>query len=215
MSKMSFGIGLVSFALVACNVDSAILGAPSSSAPPADKSGIVMTGASIAFDGNKVQLGQSLATWKKTVPGTPRCTSERVSPVMCTWDQLGLQVGTDDGLKNVEFASLFLVRHQADTEPLPPRPDGSPARVSTVTPRPEKPFSGRLQLDGVEITPKTQFSKVRASIDQSRNVRCRLHDCSLPHGSFGNGTQIFFELNGRSEADTIVRIGFAHASEHR
>ena len=212
--KRSLGTALLSLTLVAaCNVDSAVLETSTTEKFAPAKMDISMKGSSIAFDGNPVQLGQSLLSWKKAIPAAIRCTDERVLPVMCTWDQIGLQVGTDDSGKNVKFASLFLLDPKIDLEPLPSLPDGTPAGVSHVPLPPKFPFLGRLQLDGVDITRNKQFSQVRDSIDKGRRVRCRISDCSLPHGSFGNGAQIFFELDGSSETNTIARIGLSLASE--
>ncbi len=209
MKKNRIGIALVALFLAACNVDAPVVAAPSAPAKTAGTPDIVMSGSTIAFGGNKVQLGESLASWKKAVPGTPRCTDGKSPPIICTWDRLGLEVGSDDGQTKVQFASLFLRVPEVDTEPPPNNPDGTPAAVSTAALPPKLPFSGRLQLDGMEITAKTAFARVRAGIDTKRNVRCGSLDCSGPHGTFGDGAKIFFELDGRSDTDAIARIGLA------
>jgi hypothetical protein len=209
MKNNRIGIALVALILTACNVDAPVAAAPSVPVKKAGAPEIVMSGSSIAFAGNKVQLGQSLASWKKAVPGTPRCSNGKSPPIICTWDQLGLEVGSDDALTNVQFASLFLRVPAVDTEPPPNNPDGTPAAVSTAALPPKLPFSGRLQLDGMAITAATAFAQVRSGIDQSRNVRCGSRDCSGPHGKFGDGAKIFFELDGRSDTDPIARIGLA------
>ena len=197
----------------ACNVESAILGPTVLGSPKVGALSIVISGSRIAFARGKVQLGQSLAHWKETIGGKPRCTDERVAPVMCTWDEIGLEVGTDDGLKNVKFANIFLRVPLAATYPPPSRPDGSPAGVTTATPSPRSSFPGRLQLDGADISSKTSFKHVRSSIDPRRNVRCGYRDCSSPHGRFGDRAQIFFELDGRDENNSIARIGFSRTDE--
>jgi hypothetical protein len=170
---------------------------------------IVINGSSIAFVGNKVQLGDSLSSWKKAVPGTPRCTDGKSPPIICTWDQIGLEVGSDDTKTSVEFASLFLLVPTVDTDPPPNNPDGTPATASTAALPPRVPFSGRLKLDGMEITAATPFAHVRSGIDKTRNVRCGSLDCSGPHGKFGEQAKIFFELRGRSETESIARIGLS------
>lgn len=213
--KILLVVGLLSLALASCKVDSAVVEAPASSVASAINFHIAIRESNISFGGKNVKMGQSLDDWKKAVPGTPRCTDEQIAPLMCTWDNVGLQVGTDDGLKNVKFASLFLLVPTIDPDPLPPLPDGSPAGVSTVARPPQKPFTGRLQLDGVDITAKLPFSNVRSSIDRRRNVRCGSRDCSIPHGKFGNGAQIFFELDGRSESDNCTDGTFASERERK
>lgn len=209
MKKLTVGIALAALVLGACTVDTPVSAAPGSGAQAGAAPAIAMSGSSIIFAGNALQLGQPLSSWKKTVPGTPRCTDGKSPPVICTWDQLGLEVGTDDAQKNVQFASLYLHVAPVDTDPPPPNPDGTPATPSTAALPPKLPFSGRLQLDGMDITASTAFAQVRAGIDQTRNVRCGSRDCSSPHGKFGNGGKIFFELGGRSEMDTISRIGLS------
>jgi hypothetical protein len=209
MKKNRIGFALVALFLAACNVDAPVVAAPSLSVKAAGAPDIVMSGSSIAFSGNKVRLGESLSSWKKAVPGTPRCTDGKSPPIICTWDQLGLEVGSDDAQTNVQFVSLFLRVPAVDTEPAPNNPDGTPAAVSTAALPPKLPFSGRLQLDGMDITARTAFAQVRSGIDKSRNVRCGSLDCSGPHGKFGAGAKIFFELDGRSDTDAIARIGLA------
>ena len=215
MRRLSLDVGILTCALVVCDVGSAVRAAPSSSNPSGNKLIVVMSGSTIAFNGAKVQLGQSIASWKNAVPGVPRCTDAMKSPVMCTWDEIGLEVGTDDSLKNVKFANIFLTVPEVDTDPLPPSPDGSPASPSTVTLSPQRPFTGRLQLDGIDIGSKTSFSRLRASIAKDRNVRCGSRDCSSPHGRFGEGAKIFFELDGVRETDTITSIGLSKVNGYK
>lgn len=210
MLRLTGVVSLCFLSLVGCNVDAAVNNV-SNSAVVANSYYIIMDGSSISFDGNKVQLGQSMVAWKRAIGSQPRCSDERRAPVVCTWDALGLEVGSDDGLKKVKFANLFLRVPDYNSDPLPLLPDGSPAGVSTASASPRYPFAGRLELDGVDITHKKPFREVRASIDQQRYVRCGFRDCSNPHGNFGGGAKIFFELDGRIENDSIVRIGLSVA----
>ena len=215
MRRFSLGVGISSCALVVCDVGSAVREAPSFSNPSEKMLTVVMSGSTIAFNGAKVKLGEPMASWKKAVPGVPRCTDAMKSPVICTWDEIGLEVGTDDTLKNVKFANIFLTVPERDTDPLPPSPDGSPASPSTVTLSPRHPFVGRIQLDGIDIGSKTSFSRLRASIAKDRNVRCGSRNCSSPHGTFGEGAKIFFELDGVRETDTISSIGLSKVNAYK
>lgn len=213
MFRLTIAAALFSSVPTACNVAWAVPGPTVHSNQETRQLNIVISGSSLAFGRGKVQLGQSLAQWKEAVGGKSRCTDERVTPVMCTWDGIGLEVGTDESRKNVKFANIFLRVPQAATYPHPPRPDGSAPGRSAATPSPQSPFSGRLQLDRADISSKTSFKQARSLIDPRRNVRCGYLDCSSPQGSFGERAQIFFELDGRDENDFIARIGFSRTDE--
>lgn len=89
-------------------------------------------------------------------------------------------------------------------------PDGSPVPPSTSPAPPKLPFSGVLELDNFRFDRKTEFKKIRAGIDQKREVRCGLRDCATPHGSFGKMDDIYFTLNGGDERSTVAMISLSH-----
>lgn len=152
-----------------------------------------------------VRIRDSLAKWKKAIPGSPRCTNPRTPPMLCIWDKLGIQIATDDSVEKVNSFRLYLNPPPEDyLEPLPNNPDGTPQSTSPLPP--SSVYSGQLQFDGINVTANTPYSAVGPRLASERNVRCGLRDCSSPHGMFGERTKLFFHLTGRRDENLIERF---------
>lgn len=163
--------------------------------------GIQIEGDTITFAQGKVKIGDSMDAWRKAIPGVPRCTADPDPPAICTWDTLGIQLGTDKSLKNAEFFIVYL------NLPVDDMQSSAGADVGDTASRmPKAAFRGQFKIDGFSISSQTPFSDVRSGIAQKRNVRCGTLDCSSPHGRFGSDAKIYMRLVGRRAEDPIMRI---------
>lgn len=166
---------------------------------------IIINRAQISIDGKVVAMGASMSSWRAVLPGSPRCTSEKNSGVLCAWDQLGIEVGSEFRAPKV---SKYLII-SLNKEELPPwnpqMPDGS---IKPAPPdlRPQNVFSGYLQLDGYGIDAQTKFWEIRASADPKRNLRCNSRDCSHPHGRFSDKANLYLRLNSATEYGNVYEL---------
>ncbi|WP_426207929.1 hypothetical protein [Massilia sp. TWP1-3-3] len=145
-------------------------------------------------------LARAQESWKAAISAPSRCTNAKVGTILCTWDSLGLEVGTEDTQKTVEFVNLYISIPEFLTDP---------HTVHYAALPPQSPFSGELTFDGAVINPNTGFDEIRSKLNRNRNVRCGTLDCSTPHGTFSDKVLLFFHLKGTRKTDAIESIGFS------
>ncbi|WP_426101346.1 hypothetical protein [Massilia sp. TSP1-1-2] len=196
-----FGI-MFSLILMGCDAQK-----PFSAAADSSESTTALAGVSINikddgiyFSDTKVQLGGTLESWKAAISAPSRCTNAKVGTILCTWDSLGLEVGTEDTQKTVEFVNLYISIPEFLTDP---------HTVHYAALPPQSSFSGKLTFDGAVINPNTGFDEIRSKLNRNRNVRCGTLDCSTPHGTFSDKVLLFFHLKGTRKTDAIESIGFS------
>lgn len=166
---------------------------------------IIISGPQISIDGKVVAIGASMSSWRAVLPGEPRCTSANNTDVLCTWDDLGIEVGSAFRTPKVS-KYLIISLNKEDLPPWNPQmPDGS---IKSAPPdlRPKNTFSGYLQLDGYGIDAQTKFWEIRASADPKRNLRCNSRDCSHPHGGFSNKANLYLRLNSTTEYGNVYEL---------
>ena len=202
MSK-SYIFGIVlSLILIGCDDQKSIAAVVDSPIQTIAKGGISITmkDDAIYFLDKKVQLGGTLESWKAAISVPSRCTKAKVGTILCTWDSLGLEVGTEDTQKTVEFVNLYISFPEFLTDP---------NTVHYAALPPQSPFSGKLTFDGAVINQNTGFDEIRSKLNRNRNVRCGTLDCSTPHGTFSDRVLLFFHLKGTRKTDAIESIGFS------
>lgn len=161
---------------------------------------------SVMYASQSLVLGQDIKTWSEIIGGRPRGIPDQ--PAVFIWDDLGLEVLTDwkDPSKVVQLTIYLNLEPQNEvTNLVATKPDGSPLeRRSNL--RPNKPFSGRLVLDGFVVDAKTRFSDIRAHADPSRRLRCGLRDCSHPGGALNDSTVISLRLTGTRDTERVYEL---------
>jgi hypothetical protein len=159
---------------------------------------LIIDGESIEFNGNIIKFGDSLKKWKEILASPARCTEDKLA-AECTWDNLGIQAGTENGgnKNNVKYINIHINQRPPDF------PTNSPSYYS-----PKNPFPGYLELDGFGIDAKTQFWEIRSSVNPKRNMRCGLRDCSHPGGGStdGKGSSIYMILNSKDDHGNIYEF---------
>ncbi len=200
-----FGV-LFSIVLMGCDAQKPVAAVADSPKPTSGQTGvsITMKDDAIYFSDKKVQLGGTLDSWKAAISAPSRCTKPKTGTILCTWDSIGLEVGTEDTQKTVKFVNLYISIPEYFTDPTTvhyaPRP-------------PHSPFAGTLTFDDAVINQNTEFAKIRSKLNPNRNVRCGLRDCAVPEGKFSDRVQLFFHLKGRRKTDTIESINFSLRDE--
>jgi hypothetical protein len=167
---------------------------------------IIISGESIVVDGRRLRIGDSLETWKKALPGKPSCWGS--DSVNCSWDQLGIQVGTyRNAPARVTGISILLSKKPADPYVALPRysPNGKLV-PSPIDRGPKHPFPGYFELDGHGIDAKSEFWEVRANADPKRKLRCGTIDCSHPHGGFSDKASLYLRLNSADEYGNVYEF---------
>lgn len=160
----------------------------------------------IFFNGRQLQLGSSLESWKKIIPGNPRCFEGKMT--LCVWDQLGLEVGTDqkNGQK-VQFINISLRFDDTEKDTVGNELLITDDSIGKEDFNPHHAFSGYLELNGFGIDAESRFLEILNSTVENRKIQCGLLDCSNPTGSFADNANIYFYLEGRNENGRIRRIG--------
>jgi hypothetical protein len=167
---------------------------------------IIIKGANVFFDGQLLELGRPLASWKNILKRKPRC--DKTGMEWCVWEDLGLEVHANE--KDSFGVGTIIIKisipEDLVKETRTPYPDGS----SNNSPKAEwlarRPFSGYLEIDGFGIDKETKFWELQSSIDAHRNLSCGLRNCEFLSGMFGPGSIIALHLNGGSESATIEEI---------
>ena len=131
-----FGI-LFSLILMGCDAQKPVAAVVESAKRNTTKPGISisMKDDAIYFSDIRVQLGGTLESWKAAISAPPRCTKAKVGAILCIWDSLGLEVGTEQTQKTVKFVNLFISLPEDFTDPDTVHYAGLP---------PQSPFSGKL-----------------------------------------------------------------------
>ena len=156
---------------------------------------ISIEGSAFVINGKKVWLGESLAMWQKTLPGKARCISSKSDITLCVWDEIGVDIGTDEADKTrVVFINVELV------------PDKNTLGNETSQFSPLKSFPGLLSLDGIPILPTTRFRDLRNTVPARWGLSCGGHDCSNPTGNFQDVGSIRMDISARTDQGTIERF---------
>lgn len=166
---------------------------------------LILINKGIFFNGKQLQLGNSLESWKKIIPGNPRCFEGKMT--LCVWDQLGLEVGTDQkNGKNVRFINISLRFDDTNKDLV-----GNGSSITDDSEgkdgfNPHHVFSGYLEINGFGIDAGSRFIDIRNSSAENRKIQCGLLDCINPNGYFADDANIYFYLEGRYESGRILRI---------
>lgn len=152
---------------------------------------IILDGGQVIIGGKRLEVGQSFDKWAAVLPGKRRC-DDLERPAACVWDDLGISIVLwHKDRKIVQEVNISLV-------------DPEPSTPNVI--QPLKRFPGYIELDGFGIDAQTKFWEVRKMAKKERNLKCGLRDCVMPHGAFGAGSWIYFELVNHSESGTVKRI---------
>lgn len=167
---------------------------------------IIIKKSSIFFDGEPLEFGRPLSSWKNILKRKPHCDETGVE--WCVWQDLGIEVSTrpksNYGVSTIAIKLNIL--ENLLTETITPYPDGSPDNTPIADWLARYPFTGYLEIDGFGIDKDTKFWEVQSSIDTWRNLSCGLRSCEFPRGIFGSHSEIALHLNGGSESATIEEI---------
>ncbi|WP_426101348.1 hypothetical protein [Massilia sp. TSP1-1-2] len=193
---------MFSLMLMGCDAQNPVAAMADSPKPTTARASIAisMKDDGIYFSDKKVRLGGTLESWKAAISAPSRCTNAKVGAVLCIWDSLGLEVGTEDKQKTVEFVNLFISLPDDFTDPHTVHYSGLP---------PQAPFAGKLTFDGIVINKYTGFDEIRPKLNRNRYVHCGTLDCSTPQGKFSDEVLLFFHLKGTRKTDAIESIGFS------
>ena len=151
---------------------------------------IAVNGSEIKINGTTVWLGDTLASWKRVIGGTPTCYDEGLI-VICVWHSNGLSLGTDQIDKSrVKFMLIDL-----KIEP----PDAGASSPSWA----HSPFHGTLELDSIPIYATTEFRYLLRHVPAARELRCGGSDCGSPIAAFSDGANIHINLASGSEKSPV------------
>lgn len=162
---------------------------------------IILSGPSIRVNGQSVEIGGTLDSWKKALPSQHHCTGGRVRTV-CVWRELGLEVATQSARNQSVLDVSVHLALSSDTTSTPAESGSSDDEG--VSQGPTRAFPGYLELDGYGIDARTKFSELRARAKPDRNLRCGLRDCSHPHGLFNDNASLYLQLNRADQQGNIV-----------
>jgi len=167
---------------------------------------IIIKGSNIFFEGELLEFGRPLATWKNILKRKPHC--DQTGTEWCVWEDLGLTASTNWKNKlSVSTVTINLsIPEHLLAEARTPHPDGAPDNKSKADWLARHPFTGYLEIDGFGIDKETKFWELQSNIDNRRNLSCGLRSCEFPSGIFGPRSMIDLHLNGRSESATIEEI---------
>lgn len=167
---------------------------------------LILKNGRIFFDKKELKFGDGLSSWKKNIPGTPRCSGSGMT--FCIWDDFGLEVGTGNANpKKVKFFNINLnIKDDHEDFMEIVYPNGRPGEKSLDL-TPHRAFPGYLELNGFGIDTETKFWEIRGGSIENGKLHCGLLDCSNPSGHFGGRIKIYFTLDGGSENGTVKDIG--------
>lgn len=161
---------------------------------------IIIQGHRVFVEGKLLWLGGSMVTWKEAIPGTPRCTEPELI-VVCTWDNLGVQIGSGQSdMTKVIFMNINLASRE---EFFLEKNDFSPRML----------FSGYLELDGVSIDGTTEYGAIRGKIDPGRNMTCGIRRCTEPTAVLNPDAAIHLSLNGVGDQSRLYSFSLACKSD--
>lgn len=166
---------------------------------------IILLQDKIYFNAKELRLGYSLESWKKIIPGAPRCNGPKIS--LCIWDELGIDIGlASEGAHKVKFLNIQISMSKGDKEKNNVNyPDGRRAG-ELLDLNPYNVFPGYLELDGFGIDAGTEFWEIRRNVNQDRLLDCGLRDCSHPSGAFGESAHIYLRLDSGSRYGRLRQI---------
>ncbi len=157
---------------------------------------IAVSGSEIRINGTSVWLGDTIASWKKVLGGSPTCYDEGLI-VICVWHSNGFSLGTDQIDKTrVKFMLIDLTIEPPDFE------ESSPSS-------PQFPFQGILELDSIPIYADTEFRYLLRHVPVARELRCGGSDCGNPIAAFSDGANIHISLAGRSEKSHVLSFSIS------
>lgn len=162
----------------------------------------------ILFDGRQLTLSRSLADWKRILGGGSECGEDVNPPIVCKWENLGIEVGTAQTSTNaVKFVTIHLQSEAGEFLSDAARSGKSEKQLPSYIVKGQ--FSGNLELENYRIDQQTTFDEVQRSVSRTLNLRCDVRDCQFPHGSFNSVANIYVELNGGSVRSTINSISIS------
>lgn len=163
---------------------------------------------SIIFNGKIMSMPGSLSSWQSAIGKGTRCSEKNSLPIHCKREDLGIEFGT--GPTNGEIVTFMTVHFQSEVE----RFKGD----SLAWGQPQRPvppfimrniFPGNFILDGYRIDGGTRLWELQSKADRSRNIRCNVRDCKVPHGAFSENANLYMELEGDDPRGTIKWISIA------
>jgi hypothetical protein len=183
--------------------------------PKGAKPEIILQDDTILFNGKPLVLGAPLQDWKDIFSAPHRCTKPgKISPIACTWDELGIQILTSSSNKDI-VSQLTIYLNPRPTDPFDPNsrssskrhlfPDDKSERLEVDS---RQPFTGYLELDNFGIDAKTQFWEIRTNVKLKRNLRCSSREC-FPHGYFSEYANIYMALDQNSEKGRLFEFTIA------
>jgi hypothetical protein len=130
------------------------------------------------------------------------------SIIFCMWDNLGLEVGTDNKIdQRVRFVNLHL-SFSGEEKTLTQVKNRNPAEKGLGY-SPDKVFPGYVEIDGFGTDANTEFWEIRAGANNASKIHCGLRDCSHPSGPFGSYVNIYLTLDGPQETNKVLEIGLS------
>jgi hypothetical protein len=169
---------------------------------PENRPALIIRNQKLYFNGQELVFGETLDSWKTVMRGNPRCLKDGIN--FCVWDDLGLEVGTEDEKKRIVTSfTMYLNFLPADGIGGKFGPSFEPTSAEIHDWLPHRSFSGFFELNGFNIDSNTQFHDVM-SHKQNRHLHCGTRDCSNPSGEFGHDAKIYITLD-RSKADGKIR----------
>lgn len=169
---------------------------------PTVEHNLIFRSDTITFNGTGLRLGTDILHWQHALKGNPLCTPREKLPVVCTWNEFGIVVGTYRKRPAVAYINV----HLKDAV-IPPYLAGRDPDEWNLGP--QFGYKGKLIFDSASIVGDMPFREVLAKIDASRGVRCGLRDCTVASGSFDKETTVYFDLNGRRTTDPISIIALS------
>lgn len=159
----------------------------------------------IRYNDEGLPLRSNISNWTRVLGSDVQCSKTRGVPMLCKWDRLGIEVGSDGvGSKSVDFVNVYLKSELADyTRPATPKGKPPPPIPEFIV---RGSFPYVLLFGDARVTSTTTFSELREKSDPSMRLRCDVDDCQFPHGSFGEKATVSFSLNGRTARNTINMV---------
>lgn len=160
-------------------------------------------GREITYNGYVLKIGMDVEFLRQAVGGMPRCTTHYGGPISCAWDDLGIEVLTNEK-KMVRYIHFYLNVEppNSDAGLMTHGSDGSPSMPRDVPLPPKSPFPGELRLDGYQIHPDTTYGEVKAQAPM-RRYACSFSSCHMPSTLINGATQMYLTLVGYGDSSAI------------
>lgn len=169
---------------------------------------IELKGKSIIVDGKIMDFPGSLSSWRSALGPNSLCTERKVLPTHCKSENLGIEFGTS--ITDRSVVSYITIHFQSEANQFKRNAiaQGDPERrIPTFIMR--NVFLGNFILDDYRIDGTTMFWELQSMANRSRNIRCNVRDCKVPHGAFSDNANIYMELDGDDPRGTIKWVSIA------